>query len=79
MANNTINWGQGSVNNTINWGTGAATAGSFDADYQAVLDRSTALGYTEPSAAQQTLQNTLVTDFKNCGGLGQVRCTIHYG
>lgn len=67
MANNTINWGQGAVNNAINWGTGAATAGSNDADYQAVLDRSTALGYTAPSAAQQTLQNTLVTDLKTAG------------
>jgi hypothetical protein len=38
-----------------------------DADYQAVLDRSTALGYTAPSASQQTLQNTLVTDLKTAG------------
>jgi hypothetical protein len=67
MANNTINWGQGAVNNAINWGTGAATAGSTDADYQAVLDRASSLGYTAPSAAQQTLQNTLVTDLKTAG------------
>lgn len=67
MANNTINWGQGAVNNAINWGTGAATAGSFDTDYQAVLDRASSLGYTAPSAAQQTLQNTLVTDLKTAG------------
>ena len=40
---------------------------TVDADYQAVLDRSTALGYTAPSAAQQTLQNTLVTDLKTAG------------
>lgn len=40
---------------------------AVDADYQAVLDRSTALGYTAPSAAQQTLQNTLVTDLKTAG------------
>lgn len=40
---------------------------AFDADYQAVLDRSTALGYTAPSASQQTLQNTLVTDLKTAG------------
>ena len=39
----------------------------FDADYQAILDRSTALGYTEPSTAQQILQNTLVTDLKTAG------------
>jgi len=67
MANNTINWGQGAVNNAINWGTGAATAGGFDADYQAVLDYATTQGYTAPSAAQQTLQNTLVTDLKTAG------------
>ena len=40
---------------------------AFDEDYQAILDRSTALGYTAPSAAQQTLQNTLVTDLKTAG------------
>ena len=40
---------------------------AFDADYQAILDRSTALGYTAPSATQQTLQNTLVTDLKTAG------------
>lgn len=39
----------------------------FSADYQAILDRSTILGYTAPSAAQQTLQNTLVTDLKTAG------------
>jgi len=39
----------------------------FDADYQAILDRSTTLGYTAPSASQQTLQNTLVTDLKTAG------------
>jgi len=30
---------------------------SFDSDYQAVLDRGTALGYTLPSASQRTKQN----------------------
>ena len=40
---------------------------AFDADYQAVLDRSTTLGYTAPSVAQQTLQNTLVEDLKTAG------------
>jgi len=40
---------------------------AVDADYQAILDRSTALGYTAPSAAQQTLQNTLVEDLKTAG------------
>ena len=46
---------------------GGGSSGGFDTDYQAVLDRSTALGYTAPSAAQQTLQNTLVTDLKTAG------------
>jgi hypothetical protein len=40
---------------------------AVDADYQAVLDRSTALGYNAPSAAQQTLQNTLIEDLKTAG------------
>ena len=40
---------------------------AFDADYQAVLDRASTLGYTAPSAAQQTLQNTLVEDLKTAG------------
>ena len=46
---------------------GGGSSGGFDADYQAILDRSTALGYTAPSASQQTLQNTLVTDLKTAG------------
>ncbi len=40
---------------------------AFDADYQAVLNRASTLGYTAPSAAQQTLQNTLVEDLKTAG------------
>ena len=53
-----------SIENTI----GAYNApNGFDADYQAVLDYGTAQGYTAPSAAQQTLQNTLVTDLKTAG------------
>ncbi len=40
---------------------------AFDEDYQAVLDYATTQGYTAPSAAQQTLQNTLVTDLKTAG------------
>lgn len=39
----------------------------FDADYQAVLNRATALGYALPSAAQQILQNQLVLDLKSAG------------
>lgn len=40
---------------------------AFDTDYQAVLDRASTLGYTAPSASQQTLQNTLITDLKTAG------------
>ena len=42
-------------------------SGQFDAGYQAMLDQAASLGYTAPSAAQQTLQNTLVTDLKTAG------------
>ena len=62
-------WGSGVSDNSISWGKSYAdlAGGGLDADYQAVLDRSTALGYTAPSATQQTLQNTLVTDLKTAG------------
>ena len=40
---------------------------SFDSDYQAVLTKASDLGYTAPSAASKTLQNTLVTDLKTAG------------
>lgn len=46
------------------WGSGGV---SYDSDYQAVLDRGTALGYTLPSAAQQILQNDLVVALKASG------------
>lgn len=45
------------------WNSGALV----DADYTAVLNRATALGYTLPSAAQQVKQNTLVTSLKASG------------
>ena len=45
----------------------AQVAAATDADYQAVLDRASTLGYTAPSSAQQTLQNTLVEDLKTAG------------
>ena len=64
-------WGSGVTDNNISWGKSyadlAGGGSGFDADYQAVLDQSTSLGYTAPSAAQQTLQNTLVTDLKTAG------------
>jgi hypothetical protein len=40
---------------------------SFDADYQAILDKGTALGYTLPSASVQAKQNTLLTSMKADG------------
>lgn len=63
-------WGSGVTDNNISWGKSYADlagGGGFDADYQAVLDRASSLGYTAPSAAQQTLQNTLITDLKTAG------------
>jgi len=64
-------WGSGVTDNNISWGKSyadlAGGGGGFDADYQAVLDQASSLGYTAPSAAQQTLQNTLVTDLKTAG------------
>lgn len=47
----------------IGGGGGAA----FDSDYQAVLNRSAALGYSAPTQASKELQNTLVTDLKTAG------------
>jgi hypothetical protein len=41
---------------------------SFDADYQAVLNRAVALGYTLPTPAQQIIQNNLVLSLK-AGGI----------
>ena len=40
---------------------------SFDADYQAILNRATTLGYTLPSASVQAKQNTLLTSMKADG------------
>jgi hypothetical protein len=68
MADNTIGWGQAHINNTISFGGDVSCGGGgFDADYQAVLDYATTQGYSLPSAGQQTLQNTLVTDLKAAG------------
>ena len=46
---------------------GGGGGGGFDADYQAVLDRGTTLGYTLPSSGQQTNQNALVLALKSAG------------
>lgn len=48
-------------------GAGQGQNNSFDADYQAVLNRATALGYTLPSASQQIKQNALVLALKSGG------------
>lgn len=40
---------------------------SFDADYQAVLNRAVVLGYTLPTPAQQIIQNNLVLSLKAGG------------
>ena len=40
--------------------TDTATLVGVDADYQAILDRGTALGYTLPSPSQQVLQEALI-------------------
>lgn len=45
----------------------------FDPDYQAILDRATALGYTLPSSACQNLQNGLVLALKSAGAWSLLR------
>jgi len=74
--NNNIGWGQGSVNNNISWGSVHANSWAgdtnivgfaFDSDYQAILDRATALGYDLPTLEQQNLQNTLLINMKADG------------
>ena len=49
-------------------GAGQGQNSSFDADYQAVLNRAVALGYTLPTAPQQIIQNNLVLALK-AGGI----------
>lgn len=41
--------------------------GGFTTEYQAILNRATALGYTLPSAAQQAIQNQYIIDLKTAG------------
>lgn len=45
----------------------ASPAHAFTTEYQAILNRATALGYTKPSAAQQVKQNQLIVDLKAAG------------
>jgi len=49
-------------------GAGQGQNSSFDADYQAVLTRAVALGYTLPNDSQKIVQNQLVLDLK-AGGI----------
>jgi hypothetical protein len=44
-------------------------SGGFDFDYQAVLNRATALGYTLPNAAQQVKENALMVAIKAAFGV----------
>lgn len=43
------------------------TTSAYETEYQAILDRGTTLGYTLPSVAQRTKQNTLVASLKSSG------------
>lgn len=52
---------------TKNWWWQSGGGVSFDSDYQTILDKGTALGYTLPSAGQQILQNDLVVALKASG------------
>lgn len=44
-----------------------SSGGGAVVEYQAVLNRATALGYVKPSAAQQAKQNQLIIDLKSAG------------
>ena len=75
-SNNSIGWGQGAVNNSISWGDSheLSWAGltdivgfAYEDEYQAILDKATALGYTLPSDAVKLKQNTLLASLKASG------------
>lgn len=51
----------------IGLGLGLFQGGSFDADYTAILNYATSLGYTLPSSGQQAKQNKLLVDLKLAG------------
>lgn len=57
----------GQIDKKKAWYLLSASSSSIDSDYQAVLDRATALGYTLPSAGQQVKQNQLILDLKSAG------------
>lgn len=48
-------------------GSGGGGGNGFDADYNAVLNYATGLGYTLPSASQQIAQNNLLVSLKSAG------------
>lgn len=52
---------------TLTLGGGSSTLGGFSAEYQAIIAKATALGYTLPSASQQAKQNQLIIDLKTNG------------
>lgn len=52
---------------TPEYAAASSGGGGFDADYQAILDYATLKGYTLPSSAQQTAQNTLLLAMKSSG------------
>lgn len=52
---------------SLTLGGSASTVGGFTAEYQAVIAKATALGYTLPSASTQTKQNQLLLDLKSSG------------
>lgn len=49
----------------INWWSGGGV--SYTAEYQAILDRGTALGYSLPTTAQKTAQDNLIISLKAAG------------
>lgn len=51
-----------SISNSIR---GFRNGGTFDTDYQSILDYGTTQGYTLPSASQKIKQNKLLVDLKN--------------
>ena len=46
-------------------GGNGSSFGGFTAEYQSILTAGS--GFTQPSSAEQTLQNQLIVDLKNAG------------
>lgn len=51
----------------LNWFLDSGGASGVTAEYQAILDRATTLGYSHPSAAQKIKQNTFLAALKTAG------------